>query len=520
MPISAPVPVKGTRPTSVASTAFEAYLAADYAHALALVRSPDFDGPEAERRVIEARVLLHSGDPSGAALAAAEARCAARDDDERTLAAALQGAALARAGQPAKAARCFAEARKTAVRGHRTVRAELGYLEAVDAWSAGDIARAEALLEAALCDGDDVVTASLLQLQGWLEVRRERYADAARQFEDALDAAQRSAYRDVRLEARLIHALAVIASETIDLRLAGRLERRMDSVIWSTGVKHERFNTMTCLRFIALLRGELEAAYRYGQLALELAPDDAFRAIAHTNQFALLALAGDRFVAQVHVSDARCLIGAVEWRKADVEQRVALTNYVIEAAARDPSGASQFLTLYRSITERKNTVLVLEGDRRVDAFTDMADGRLAEALGKPERAIAAYQRSLRRWTALDYRMRAAIVAADLHRLTGDDQYLEDVRAALRRAPRAWFGDRVSRDAPEKFPRLTSAQRRVLDELLKGKSSKAIANALERSDNTVRNQTKAIFAAFGVRSRASLLAQCARDGVLDYLKAAD
>lgn len=512
---------RGVGDDSAAATA--AYLAADYDRALALVRAPAYRGNEEERSLLEARIVSRTGDPLAAVSAAVAARRAARSADARALAAALEAMGLGRAGKRPSAVRRFQEARRHAARGGPNTRAEVGYFEAFDAWSVHDMTRSEQLLDAALPDADGLVASSLIALKGWIEVRRERYDAAARHFEQALADAQRSAdpkERDVRLEARLVHVLLVTAGETIDLPLARRVEQRTDEIAWSNGVARERFNTTTCRRFIALLRGDTADAYRFGEIAIAQAPDDAFRAVAHTNQYALLQAKGDKFAAGVHLEQARRIIERFHWRTADVEQRVALTNYAIEAAGADPSGASRALTMYRSISERKDSGLALQGDRRVDAFTDMAEGRVAEARGDIDRAVVAYERSVRRWTALDYRMRAAIVALDLFRLTKDMSYLDEVNGAQKRAPQAWFRIPPPPGSHPGVPQLTPALRRVLSELLRGKSSKQIAATVGRADYTVRNQTKRIYSTFGVRTRAELLARCARDGTFQDLTAQD
>jgi pSer/pThr/pTyr-binding forkhead associated (FHA) protein len=58
--------------------------------------------------------------------------------------------------------------------------------------------------------------------------------------------------------------------------------------------------------------------------------------------------------------------------------------------------------------------------------------------------------------------------------------------------------------------LTQAQRRVYDLLLKGKSEKEVAKELHLSPNTVHSHVQAIYAAFGVNSRAKLIARALRD----------
>jgi pSer/pThr/pTyr-binding forkhead associated (FHA) protein len=54
--------------------------------------------------------------------------------------------------------------------------------------------------------------------------------------------------------------------------------------------------------------------------------------------------------------------------------------------------------------------------------------------------------------------------------------------------------------------LTDAQRRVYDLLLQGKSEKEVAKELHLSQNTVHAHVQAIYAVFGVHTRARLIAQ--------------
>jgi DNA-binding CsgD family transcriptional regulator len=178
-----------------------------------------------------------------------------------------------------------------------------------------------------------------------------------------------------------------------------------------------------------------------------------------------------------------------------------------------PSEARSAVTRYRNITGSLDSRLALHSDRRMQAFEAMAAGRVSEALGKPKDAIVNYERSRQIWVALDYRMRAALVARDLHRLTSDEVYLHDLRVALSRAPQAWFGERLAQDAGETLlNRLTPAEKTVLKHLLGGESAVAISNKLGRSTYTVHNHTRKIFDVFEVRTRAALLARCADEGV--------
>ena len=100
--------------------------------------------------------------------------------------------------------------------------------------------------------------------------------------------------------------------------------------------------------------------------------------------------------------------------------------------------------------------------------------------------------------------------------TADPHYGQTALEALRNAPNAWLRPALERGSSDDNPmnRLTPAERRVLAELCKGSKAREIADTFDRSFNTINNHTRAIFTAFGVRSRAALVAECARRGILD------
>jgi DNA-binding CsgD family transcriptional regulator len=176
-----------------------------------------------------------------------------------------------------------------------------------------------------------------------------------------------------------------------------------------------------------------------------------------------------------------------------------------------PAEARQAVTLYQSLTAKRNPLSgFAAGDRRIEAYEAVAAARVAEILDRRGLAIFEYERALAIWVELGYFMRAALAALDLRRLTGSDRYDAPIEAALERAPNAWFAPTGADRSP--LAALTPAERTVLSKLLAGKSEKAIAASLERSHFTINNHTRKIFSAFGVNSRAQLLARCVELGI--------
>ena len=66
-------------------------------------------------------------------------------------------------------------------------------------------------------------------------------------------------------------------------------------------------------------------------------------------------------------------------------------------------------------------------------------------------------------------------------------------------------DKAATPPPGPQTDLTDAQRRVFDLLIKAKSEKEVAKELHLSQNTVHSHVQAIYAVFGVHTRAQLIA---------------
>lgn len=494
-------------PATFVAAAFDAFARADFEGCKRLLRL-DVQRESADRgrlALLQAKVARIDGDLATWYEAAGVAARDHPDAESRLAALTLRAAAAKRLGKDDESRTLLEDVRRT-IDGNPPFDAGYAtYLLAVTEWEAGDYDRAQQLIERNLTARSS--ESESLALLGWIDVKHERFAAAGRRFLAALDALRASGSVDLRLQARLIHAASVVASETINLRAGRRVQREYESMPWPPSLNVERFNTLTCLRFLSLLEGDLPRAWFASRDAAAIAPAPAYTAIGETNAAVASRLLGDRATARLQLARAWEILRGRKWGTADDEARVALTNFAIEGAQEMPAEARKAITLYQSLRGTPNTLNALYDDRRVIAFEMMAAGRVSEGLGRRDLAIEQYRRSLDLWSSLGFTMRAALVALDLRRLTLDDAFLPPVERALARAPNAWF--RREFDIEESpVTLLTPTERVVLGELLKGKPAKAIADDLERSQYTVINHTRKIFAAFRVRSRAQLLARYA------------
>ncbi|HEX3549677.1 MAG TPA: LuxR C-terminal-related transcriptional regulator [Candidatus Elarobacter sp.] len=296
------------------------------------------------------------------------------------------------------------------------------------------------------------------------------------------------------------------------------MRRTFDRTAWSDALHAERAVVEAYLAWLSLLEGNVERAWDERQRVLTLTTDTSRHAGALIEAGGISTYVGDHFAARRYVGLAASLLLRGDQLDLDLEQRVSMLEYVAAAGA-DVESARKILALYERTTPRSEALLAFEGDRRIRALERYARGRLLIAEGSVREGVALLDEALDLWTRLGYRLRAAIAANALRWATAERRYAELALDALRNAPKAWLRSALAVSVTDDDPiaQLTPAERRVLAELCKGKRSREIADAFGRSFNTINNQTRAVFSAFGVRSRAALVAKCARLGILGAIE---
>ena len=471
--------------------------------------------------VLQARALLALGRQDQVVPLMQRASKEVKGVEETALTQMLHGAAQTLAGRREQGEARLDETAALAKRSMPQLVAEIAYYRALSRWASHRLPEAEEIVEAALPASKDVHRARLLQLLGWIDVRSENYSGAARQFTAALDELNRAKQPDVLGRARLLHALSIIAAETIDLRLGRLVRREFESCTWSEDTRIERFHVLEYLAWLSLLEGQVGRAWDERQRALSLTVDTSYHASALTSAGNIAGYVGDRFSETRYLELAGSLLLRGDQLALDVDRRIAMLAFIAAAPATNPDAARKVFTLYERTRPRKTDRLALEGDRRLEGFELYARGKLSIAEGRTQQGVAELEKALDLWSRLTYRLRMALTANTLRSVTNDPRYAQIALEALRSAPSAWLRPALERGGNEDNPiaQLTPAERRVLAELCKGKKAREIATTFDRSFNTINNHTRAIFTAFGVRSRAALVADCARRGILDDITSA-
>jgi DNA-binding CsgD family transcriptional regulator len=468
---------------------------------------------------LQARALLALDKPDEAAPLLQRAAKEAKGFEETATTNMLLGAALTRTSKREQGEALLDDAQGLAQRGGPQLGAEIAYYRALSRWSSNRLPEAEEIIDAAMPAATDVGKSRLLQLLGWIDVRRENYGAAAHEFTAALDELNKAKSADVKGRARILNALGIIAAETIDLRLGRLVRREYENCAWSDDTRIERFRVLEHLSWLSLLEGDIARAWDERQLGLTLTVDSAHHAIALNDAAFVSGIVGDRFSEARYLELAGALLLRGDQVGLDVDRRMGMLQFVCATPAANAETARKVMTLYERTRPRKTEMLALEGDRRLEANELWARGRLAVAEGTTQQGVAELEQSLQLWTRLGYRLRIALLANTLRGITGDRRFAQTALDALRNTPNAWLREALERRTNDDDPlgQLTPAERRVLAELCKGRKAREIAATFDRSFNTINNHTRAIFSAFGVRSRASLVAECARLGILDDMK---
>ena len=471
---------------------------------------------------MQARALLALDRPEDVAGVLQRAGKETKGAEETATGTMLLGAALTRTDRREQGEALLDEADATAQRSVPKLVAEIAYYRALSRWITYRLAEAEEIVDAALPAATDVARARLLQLLGWIDMRRENYGAAAHEFTAALEELNKAKNTDVKGRMRTLIALVCIAAETIDLRLGRLVRREYEKSTWTADTRIERSRLLEYLSWLSLLEGDVARAWDERQLALTLSADTTYHAIALTDAAIVAGIVGDRFSEGRYLELAGSLLLRGDQVNLDMDRRVATLAFVGTVPAGNVETARKVMTLYERTRPKGSAagdLSALEGDRRLDAYEAYARGKLLVAEGATQQGVAELERALEAWTRLGYRLRIAITANVLRTVTADRRFAQIALDALRNTPNAWLRESLERRTSEDDPlgQLTPAERRVLTELCKGRKAREIAATFDRSFNTINNHTRAIFSAFGVRSRAALVAECARLGILDDLK---
>jgi DNA-binding CsgD family transcriptional regulator len=315
-----------------------------------------------------------------------------------------------------------------------------------------------------------------------------------------------------------MHVLSSIAVETLDLHALGMLTVREDAA--GAEAREPLFHVLQNIGWLRMLDGDENGALVEFERARAIAPLPSLVAVAEVNRASYFRIRGELGSARTYLQLAGDALRGQRWSDANADERMTLLEYALEAYHLEPTSAGPTLTRYLSGSRKRRAALAFEHDRREQALELTARGALEAYHKRTAEAARLLGEALDIWGKVGYRYREALTAL----LLDDVSPREEIRDAARRAtagvPRSWLRreiDRRGTRVESGYAALSPAERRVMLAICEGKTSKQIAADFGRSFHTIRNQTLKVYSTMGVRTRAALVAECARLGLLPPLR---
>jgi DNA-binding CsgD family transcriptional regulator len=503
-------PIRANSPLADATALFEEGRFLE-AHAAAERRSRAGGADAMEANLLAARVELRSGavEAAVARLASLEAAAA---DQPTTLT--LLGIALFRSGARDRGLRSIEEGFRRAKASAE--RAEAAYYRAWAAYSERRLDEADLWITRALDDADDILYARSLALSAWIAAGRADYVVAARAFRLALAGIRTSRQRDDDINARIVHELAVYSAELPDPALAEFVGTQLTSFTWPQSSLHNRFQSYLHYGIALVAAGDVERALDVFETAESFATEEQPVMLAHVEleRADLYRVLREPTAARRAMRRAAEMLRRVDWSHATIDDHMALLESCGTAARLDAPAASEWLARYSALVKNDAGWHTLANDRRVQANELHARGIVEATLGDRKRGLAKLHEAFEIWRSIGYNRRAAYALADMSHF-GETVPQSTLREVLARAPAhplLTSIEQLPTTAAHALREVTSplklppAEKRVLNALCAGASVREIATELNRSEFTIRNTLKRLFARFEVRSSAALVAK--------------
>jgi DNA-binding CsgD family transcriptional regulator len=350
----------------------------------------------------------------------------------------------------------------------------------------------------------------------WVPALRGEYQEQMRLLERAIRhiAAAPEAYNVTLLASAtrsLVHLVREIASpSTFDF-----VVRVAETLPWTEDLEGERFLTFRGLAWAYALRGSHEKALQYAYFARDIAPSVRWVAACYADQAYLARMAGENASGDALLRHAVACARETDWSSPG-EERVAILNLIELTADRDLPAASRLMDIYDAIPMTLAPALALGRDRRLHAMEEYARGCILAASGHRPAALQLLASAYTFYRSIDYAWRAAAVALRLHEVSGEATWLRLASEVVAEFSESSVARDIRRRAglveDPRIAALTPAQNRVYALICEGLSDKEIASHLRISPETVKNHAARIRLAFGVRSRAALIAAARQQAV--------
>lgn len=332
-----------------------------------------------------------------------------------------------------------------------------------------------------------------LHLESLILQEEGRHRDAARMLLQLLARVDPNRSTNMELRADATYALANLARELYIPEALPEVERQLGGAAWPDVYNEQRFQALRALGWACALRGDYFNAFRLLRQCSRFATSDVWRAIAAAERAELARCKGEQLWSRQELAEAEEHASSVDWNAVRGDARLGLLLLAELFVPIDGARAAYYRAQFS------------EWDQRVTPFAQYSAGVVDVALGHEKLGADMLRKSLDAFRAQGYDWRAGRSALRLFEVTRNRGDLAIASEHLRHYMNSWLGDELRR-LSERRVALPPMQRRVYDALCRGLSNAEIARELGRSEFTIRNHIKLIFKAFGVNSRAELIAK--------------
>lgn len=393
---------------------------------------------------------------------------------------------------------------------------EIAYAKMLLAWVESDADAMEHALNGVHLINSPQLYGQWLYARSWVAALRGHYVEQLRLLEKAtIHIVETPEAYDTSLLASatqsMVHLVREIsAPHTFDFAI-----RTAESMPWTPDLERERFLTFRGLAWAYALRGSHQKALQYAYFARDIAPSVLWVTACYADQAYLARMAGENWSADALLRHAIACAHETDWTSHG-EERVAILNLIELVADNDLPAANRLMDIYDAIPVALSPQLALARDQRLRAMEEYARGNVLAAAGDQTAAVGLLSSAYSIFQSIEYAWRAAATALRLHAITGAPTWLALAGEAVRDFSESSVAEDIRRRAATAVDpvetTLTPAQRRVFGLLCDGLTDKEIAKSLGISPETVKNHAARVRAAFGVHSRAALIAASHRRAV--------
>lgn len=514
-------PLTGTQAAELLERAVEAHLRARRDDALdALAGCAEWPAPHNESgMLLRAEVLTAADAITGLQELAAHA-------DEFTSPDARLGylIASARAYMKARnfdAAEAMLDSAQAAQRGNNAERrAQLAYARARLQWNRREYDPDSAELAPALKAADPALRCDALNLRAWMHAGLEDYRSQLRDLLGCVRLYEEHGYRcGLTTVAQSLQSILALAWEMHDPEAAREAEAAFETIEWTPELQLYRFLCLRSLAWHAFLQGDSARAQWLFKDSKDDAPTPAWKVMAHVDRAYVARINLNEPWAAEELHEAHLLARTVEWHATRHEERMALITLAVLFAPNDLGHAQRYVSTFIELgaNNMHPSIEASHEPRRSIAHQKYAAGRVQSMLGNTALAVRSLEEAYEIFAQIEHDFRAALAAQALHELTGNERWLQNARAHAVKFPRSAFAQRLNENGKRtkdgEVQGLTGTQRQIAIAHCQGIDVPELSRRFSRSAFTIQKQLDAVYAAFGVRSRAALRDELHRRGVL-------